>query len=46
MFVVALPYTLYSVRLPHMSECTFLGTSMNKVDGIFPSRVHTHRSDL
>ena len=27
-----------------MSECTFLGTSMNKVDGIFLSCVHTHRS--
>ena len=46
MFVVALPLYLNSVRLPHMSECTFLGTSMDKVNGIFLSCVHTHRSDL
>ena len=46
MFVVALPLYPFSVRLHHMSECSFLGTSMNKVDGIFLSCVNTHRSDL
>ena len=46
MFVVALPLYPFSVRLHHMYECSFLGTSMNKVDDIFLSCVHKHCSDL
>ena len=35
MFVVAFPLYPLQRASTHMSECTLLGTSMNKVDGIF-----------